>query len=287
MNSAGPILTQRSDSSPGEVGGVARAFVHEGATVELTPAPPLKRVLAYGVDWGILGVVSYGILLVLTVLLVGPAALLVGFFPDQAQLIFPPGVAVMIAAALLISILLLAYLSFIHAYFVYYHLKRGYTPGKGLFGLKVISLEGKPLTRGQCILREFLVYFDAGFIFPGLISILVTDRGQRLGDLAARTMVTYSKRTEEQGDYLYITQEQYYLLKDTLNPLPVPASLVEDYLRFSYKYFITRETMPGETELSRWESLALTYVPKAPQHGLDQQSVLLYFAEYCFQNTRS
>ena len=69
----------------------------------------------------------------------------------------------------LVLVFLLACLSCIHGYFIYYHLKQGATPGKRIFGLQVISLDGAPLSRGQCILREILVYFDVGFIFPGLI----------------------------------------------------------------------------------------------------------------------
>ena len=66
----------------------------------------------------------------------------------------------------------------------------GQTPGKWLLGLRVISVDGRPINLSQAIVRNLLRLAD---LFPtgivGLVSMTVTQRFQRLGDLAAGTMV--------------------------------------------------------------------------------------------------
>jgi len=74
--------------------------------------------------------------------------------------------------------------------------KRGATPGKRSMGLRVVQPSGAPITLGQAIVRNFLRFIDGmplityGF---GLASCLATKRFQRLGDLAAGTVVVYDR----------------------------------------------------------------------------------------------
>lgn len=82
--------------------------------------------------------------------------------------------------------------------------RRGATPGKRAMGLRVVQTSGAPITFGQSVLRNFLrtadsmPFLGAGFIgFPtlgfGLATCLATRRFQRLGDLAAGTVVIYDR----------------------------------------------------------------------------------------------
>lgn len=74
--------------------------------------------------------------------------------------------------------------------------KRGATPGKRVAGLRVVQASGSPITMGQAIIRNFLRFIDGMPMFTyviGLTSCLATKRFQRLGDLAAGTVVIYSK----------------------------------------------------------------------------------------------
>lgn len=88
--------------------------------------------------------------------------------------------------------------------------KWGATPGKKIVGLRVVQSSGAPITFGQAILRNFLRYADgmpfligygvAGYLPTfgfGLVTMVATRRFQRLGDLAARTVVVYDKLTPE------------------------------------------------------------------------------------------
>lgn len=78
-------------------------------------------------------------------------------------------------------------------YFASYHIAwEGETPGKRALGLVVVSADGGPPSGGQCVLRSILWFVDALVFVPaplGLLLAAATPRTQRLGDLAAGTLV--------------------------------------------------------------------------------------------------
>ena len=67
----------------------------------------------------------------------------------------------------------------------------GRTPGKRLGGLRVVGTEGQPVRFLSSAVRNAVRLVDGlpVLYIPGMISILVTSRNQRLGDLAAGTVV--------------------------------------------------------------------------------------------------
>ena len=67
----------------------------------------------------------------------------------------------------------------------------GRTPGKSMFSLRVVGIDGEPVGFGPSVVRNLLRLVDLFPALPilGAISILASDRNQRLGDLAARTIV--------------------------------------------------------------------------------------------------
>jgi uncharacterized RDD family membrane protein YckC len=88
----------------------------------------------------------------------------------------------------------------------------GQTPGKRLLGLRVISIDGHPINAVQATIRNFLRFADffpfvpLSCIFPemvgwvpiftvSIVSMLLTSRMQRLGDIAAGTMVVIDEKT--------------------------------------------------------------------------------------------
>lgn len=93
----------------------------------------------------------------------------------------------MIGLLLLTLVLLLA----MHTYYIWFESSpSGQTPGKKALGLRVVDLEGKPITRTQAVYREVLRwYVDGLFLFPAFIAMALTPRRQRVGDIAAKTMV--------------------------------------------------------------------------------------------------
>lgn len=104
-------------------------------------------------------------------------------------------VAVILAGTLLgdIGSLVLAFAGLV-ATLVYGFLLEGlygYTPGKHLLGLVVIKSDGANCTIGASILRNLLWIVDAlpTFNLVAMVSILLTDDNQRVGDLVADTVV--------------------------------------------------------------------------------------------------
>ena len=68
---------------------------------------------------------------------------------------------------------------------------QGQTPGKRLFDLRVVRLDGTTLGPGGALLRNLLRpidFFPAGY-GVGVLLMFLTSRSQRLGDLAAGTLV--------------------------------------------------------------------------------------------------
>ncbi len=75
-------------------------------------------------------------------------------------------------------------------------LASGRTPGKRLNGLRVVRDGGEPVTFTASAVRNILRVIDIlpSFYLVGSISILVSPRNQRLGDLAAATLVVRERR---------------------------------------------------------------------------------------------
>ena len=83
------------------------------------------------------------------------------------------------------------------AYHVLFHrFWGGRTPGKAAFHLQVVSVDGNPPTMSQLMLRGIIQLVDWLFLMVGVFAIAVTEKRQRLGDLAAGTLVTRNETVE-------------------------------------------------------------------------------------------
>ena len=73
----------------------------------------------------------------------------------------------------------------------------GQTPGKRLMQIRVVSVDGQPINGLQAVLRNLLRAIDMQplcFYQLGLLTAMMNDRFQRLGDLACGTMVVVEER---------------------------------------------------------------------------------------------
>jgi len=76
------------------------------------------------------------------------------------------------------------------AYFTYMEGSSGQTLGKRLLRIKVVKENGKPLTYVDAFVRTLLRIVDGMFAYLiGFIVIVATDKKQRVGDMAAGTIV--------------------------------------------------------------------------------------------------
>ena len=75
-------------------------------------------------------------------------------------------------------------------------LNSGRTPGKAMNGLRVVLESGAPVTFGPSAVRNVIRLIDLlpGTYLVGMVSIQVTRKNQRVGDLAAGTLVLRESR---------------------------------------------------------------------------------------------
>lgn len=102
-----------------------------------------------------------------------------------------------------IALMIIAVFLIFSGYFIFFEwLWNGQTPGKRLFKLRVIREDGRPITLWEAVARNLLRIFDAipGVAFPvyslGLISIFLSSRDQRFGDMFAGTVVIRERMDE-------------------------------------------------------------------------------------------
>ena len=78
-------------------------------------------------------------------------------------------------------------------------LARGQTPGKKLLGIAVVNDDLSPVTLGTSLIRNLLrtVDFLPLFYLAGIVTMLTNRRFQRLGDLAAGTLVISTSKSAQ------------------------------------------------------------------------------------------
>lgn len=93
------------------------------------------------------------------------------------------------AAVVVMSVL--SFLVIIGYFAIFETLLRGRTPGKAALGLRVVTVEGAPIGFRHAAIRGALQLVELVATVGGaaVVSILLTARAQRLGDLAAGTVV--------------------------------------------------------------------------------------------------
>jgi uncharacterized RDD family membrane protein YckC len=96
---------------------------------------------------------------------------------------------------------ILAFLLFAGYDVLFEVLNSGRTPGKGLNGIRVVCVDGSPVRFLTSAVRNALRLIDMLFFYlVGIVSILVTTRNQRVGDLAAGTLVVRERLAEVPQD---------------------------------------------------------------------------------------
>jgi uncharacterized RDD family membrane protein YckC len=99
----------------------------------------------------------------------------------------------------LLAALVLALFTIYYGYFVFFEARwAGQTPGKRLVGLRVIHASGRPITTYEAIARNLVRVADQlpGIYAVGMLTVFLTERSQRLGDLAADTVVVHEQPVE-------------------------------------------------------------------------------------------
>jgi len=211
----------------------------DGVDLDIHPAGPVPRAAAWMVDL----LVRSGIMIMLIFILSGFNA--VGF-----------------------AMLVLAWFLINWWYPVLFEvLGNGATPGKRAFDIRVIHDDGTPVGWGPSVVRNLLrqVDFLPLLYMTGLISMLCNRRFQRLGDLAAGTVVIH-------GDNRRITLPELPPGETRHPPIPLKPDEQQAVLSFAERI---RSLNPA-----RAEELANLLEPVTGQTGPEAVDELLTWARW-------
>lgn len=154
---------------------------------------------------------------------------------------------------------LVAYFALQWGYFAFCEaVFNGRTLGKRALGVRVVSVDGVPITGAQAVLRTLVGSVDGIVPFaylPCLACMCLTRRFQRLGDLAAGTMVVVEMRQRGVGVIL-VKEPQVEALLPWL-PLRMAAS--QELARALSDYVKARERFSPSLREEISRSLAAVY----------------------------
>ena len=127
-------------------------------------------------------------------------------------------------------------------YFVIFELTwNGQTPGKRAAGIRVITTRGEPITLVHTFVRNLVRIVDylPTSYMVGAVVILATRRAQRLGDLAAGTIVVKERRAERPRTLAPLPPEQAL-------PPQQAALVTRDDVALARDFLLRRHELPPE-----------------------------------------
>ncbi len=150
----------------------------EAVRLEVRPAAFASRAVSGVIDLFLQGTILYGLVTFLAVLLVSVDA------AAGAALSLVLAIGVLVGLPILVETL-----------------SRGRTPGKLVMGLRTVRDDGGPIRFRYAAVRALIGFVEI-FLFlgvPALITSLFTERGKRLGDVAAGTFVIRERNFQQSG----------------------------------------------------------------------------------------
>jgi len=187
----------------------------EGVELSLPIAGPAPRMAAYAIDlvlvWVVMVVLIF--LFALTLPVSGWIEKWLERYRDTAPQAGSED-AMLVLLPLVIVLILLQYFSELLYFGLWETASRGRTLGKYAMGLRVVGMEGQPLDAKSAMVRNLLRAVDvlpSGYAI-GLVAVITSRYGQRLGDHAAGTLVI---RTDK------VARPPELTLPSHLEPLPL------------------------------------------------------------------
>jgi uncharacterized RDD family membrane protein YckC len=127
------------------------------------------------------------ILMIITMVITLPFGMTSALFSIMGSVANPVTLASVMA---LMSTLVVISLVIWILYFTYFESTTGQTLGKKMVNIKVVREDGKKLTFAEAFLRTILRMIDGLAVYLlGFIVVLVSEKKQRIGDIAAKTVV--------------------------------------------------------------------------------------------------
>jgi uncharacterized RDD family membrane protein YckC len=145
-------------------------------------------------------------------------------------------------------------------YFTAFEAHSGQTPGKRVLSIRVVNSNGQHPSLGQALIRNLVHPFEA-FWFLGLILVVSTERGQRIGDLLASTFVVHNDELETlaQTESEIATNETHssrQVIPLSSNALDLARSLIAD----AYKPIDTGLAIAADSSAEHGLVVRLDYI---------------------------
>jgi uncharacterized RDD family membrane protein YckC len=102
--------------------------------------------------------------------------------------------------------------------FLWETFNQGRSPGKMAFGMRVVMLDGTTPTVGVYFMRWLLLLMD-NLAWMGVVVILLSGKNQRMGDLAAGTLVIKEKSYR----HLHVSLDEFHYLSRNYRPVFLQA----------------------------------------------------------------
>lgn len=152
------------------------------------------------------------------------------------------------------AILSLIAFVFFWGYYIFFEMIwNGQTPGKRMVGLRVIRVDGMPVTAVEVVIRNLvrLIDFLPSAYGVGVITMFVNEKSRRLGDLAAGTVVVHDRSVKTLGEL----GQRHHTLASLQSHVPVPEGfplerLKERDMEIIEGYLQRRSQLPNRQELS-------------------------------------
>ena len=169
--------------------------------------------------------------------------------------------------------LVLVFLVFFGYFILFEAFWGGQTPGKRWFHLRVIQLDGRPVTLAGAVARNLLRVADLlipPFYSVGLLTVFLSPSSQRLGDYLANTVVVRERLEEWEGAHLPLLHRNPATIHPSL-PLSRPATPEE---MIPVEAFLRRreELGPSARQWLAWRIAASLLDRLSPSEGAESST---------------
>src|SRR6266516_3700567 len=171
----------------------------------------------------------------------------------------------------LAAVILLASFTFFGYFALFEALNGGRTPGKQALGIRVVMQTGHPVTPAAAVIRNLVRLLDCYFpllpFLPGLLMVFLHRRNQRLGDLAAGTIVVRDHPTEWT---LGVPQPAA-----AAEPIEAgPPELSDDEFRLLDQFLARRDRLDPGVQVRLATDLARRFRDRVPRRTADADAYL-------------
>lgn len=171
---------------------------------------------------------------------------------------------------------------------------RGQTVGKRLMGLRVIDENGLKLRPSQVVVRNILRFVDILPVFYALggLVCLFSKRSQRLGDLAAGTVVVRTIKSSP-PDVAAVLAGKYNSFRDHPHlESRLRQKVGPEQAQLALNALVRREELMPESRVQLYEKLAayfreLVHFPDETVHGLSDEQYLRNVVDTVFRARKS